>query len=394
MIRLIPNLTPLLSAAISPFLGRRRLHSLILTLGAAAAGSGPVTGLAQPSLEASREGVVYQGQTIPATDLHLHPGSYDSLGPLGKAFILKNLPGFLPDFLKDWSLRTVASLVQNPYGTFIGIKTQCLESGFIKCGLFTTHAPETWGVVDNQTVRGWLEDSRNINPRTQKPLFFGLATLSIQNWERDGEAQLQQLDRDLDFPLFRGIKLAFIHNNTPLDDPRFDGIYDVAARRSTPVYHHVGSSPIRKLTDFRDPAEREKYLRSYSPTYLERAIAAYPSVPFILGHMGFDFNNEGFMFDEDVLRLALTYPNVYLEISAFGNSVYDPDGRFKDNVLRRIKEAGLIDRTLYGSDGPGAPGGIKRYLEGILASMDRVGYSVAEAQKVLSDNTGLLFGLN
>lgn len=354
--------------------------------------------LAAPSqADGTREnlqsGVPYRGQNLPAIDLHLHPGSYDSLGPLGKAFILKNLPAFLPDFLKEWSLRTVASLVQNPYGAFIGIKNQCLESGLTRCGLFTTHAPETWGVVNNQTVKAWLEDSRNINPATQEPLFFGLATLSLQNWEQEGPAQLRQLDQSLEMPLFRGIKLAFIHNNTPLDDPRFDGIYEVAAKRSTPVYHHVGSTPIRKLTDFREPAEREKYLRSYDPRHLERAIAAFPSVPFILGHMGFDFNNEGYMFDDEVFRLAQTYPNVYLEISAFGNSVYDPDGRYKDGVLKRIKEEGLLDRTLYGSDGPGAPGGIKRYLDGVLASMDRVGYSPEEAQKVLSDNTASLFGL-
>lgn len=343
--------------------------------------------------ENPRNGVPYRGQNLPAIDLHLHPGSYDSLGPLGKAFILQNLPAFLPDFLKEWSLRRVASLVQNPYGAFIGIKTQCLESRLTFCGLFTTHAPETWGVVNNQTVRTWLEDSRNINPATQKPLFFGLATLSVQNWDQTGPAELRQLDKDLDTPLFRGIKLAFIHNNTPLDDPRFDKIYEVAAKRSSPVYHHIGSTPIRRLSDFREPAEREKYLRSYDPRFLERAIAAFPSVPFILGHMGFDFNDEGYMFDDEVFRLAHTYPNVYLEISAFGNGVYDSDGRYKDDVLKRIKDEGLISRTLYGSDGPGAPGGIKRYLNGVLASMDRVGYTIAEAQMVLSDNTATLFEL-
>lgn len=337
--------------------------------------------------------VDYLGTDIPAIDLHLHPGSYESLGPLGRAFVLDQLPDFLPPFLKDASLRLSASLIQNPYGAFIGIKSQCEESKLQKCGLFATHAPSTWGVVPNEQVRAWLEDERNENGTTGEPLFFGLASIDINDWDTQGPSRLEQLERDLEYPLFRGIKLAFIHNDKPLDDPKYNSIYELAERTGKPIYHHVGSTPLRRLSDFPDEPSRQNYIRSFDPKALEAVLKAYPRVNIVLGHMGFDFNREGFTFDDDVFDLALRYPNVFLELSAFGSSTYDPEGRFKDNILQRIRSSGLVSRTLYGSDGPGSPGALKRYLSSMLKSMERVGYTVGEAQAVLHDNAARLYGL-
>jgi predicted TIM-barrel fold metal-dependent hydrolase len=350
-------------------------------------------GVAFAAAQSLAQAVEYRGETMPAVDIHLHPGSYDSLGPLGKKFVEETLPPFIPEALRSFTLRATASIIQNPYGPFFGIKSQCEENKLTHCGLFATYAPETWGVVPNREIREWLEDRRNVSSITKKPLFFGLASLDINEWETKGPAQLAELEKDLEYPLFKGIKLAFIHNNKPLDDEQYDGIYELAARTGKPVYHHVGSTPIRKLKDFPDDSAREEYIRSFDPKGLETVIKLYPSVTFILGHMGFDFNQEGFAFDEDVFQLALKYPNVYLELSAFGASSYDLDGKFKDKVLARIKQSGLIDRTIYASDGPGAPGGVKRYLTAMLLSFDRVGYTTTEAKKVLNDNAVRIFSL-
>lgn len=345
------------------------------------------------ALATSGYAVEYQGKTLPAVDLHLHPGSYDSLGPLGKAFVRDRLPGFIPPFLRDFSLRAIATLTQNPYGAFVGIKSQCIEAKMTYCGLFATYARETWGLVPNSQIRQWIEDKRNINPATGKPLFFGLASLDILDWDAQGPERLKKLEQDLSFPQFKGIKLAFIHNDVPLDDPRFDGIYELAARTGKPVYHHVGSTPLRQLKDFPDEQAREHYVSSFDPRELERAIRSFPQLHFVLGHMGFDFNKEGFTFDENVFELALRYPNVYLEISAFGGAAYDPDGKYKDKTFARIKEAGLIPRTIYGSDGPGAPGGVQRYLDGVFASFARVGYTAEEVEQIMYGNTAKLYNL-
>jgi predicted TIM-barrel fold metal-dependent hydrolase len=88
--------------------------------------------------------------------------------------------------------------------------------------------------------------------------------------------------------MMKGIKLAFVHNELPMDDLNYDGIYEVAREFGVPVYHHIGSSPLRKMKDFKTDDERKKYLRSSDPSALEWAIARHPDVPFILGHMGFE----------------------------------------------------------------------------------------------------------
>ena len=73
--------------------------------------------------------IYYKNQRIEAIDIHFHAAdSWDQLGPLGQRFIKSKLPGFMPDFLKEISLKTAAGLIYNPYG-LLGIKRQCLSSG-------------------------------------------------------------------------------------------------------------------------------------------------------------------------------------------------------------------------------------------------------------------------
>ncbi|MFW7381141.1 MAG: amidohydrolase family protein [Oligoflexus sp.] len=334
----------------------------------------------------------YLGQKIKSVDIHMHPGRYETMGPIGKAFLRETLPAFLPKFLKDFSLSAVSGFMLNPYGAFIGIKSECEKAGLTHCGLFAVYAPETWGVTNNEQIISYLDDRRNVGP-DQKPYFFGLASLGVMDWQINEEQELQRLRQALAHPQINGIKLAFIHNSIPLDDSQYDSIYRLAGELQAPVYHHVGSSPLRNLDDMNSVEEKEFYLRSYDPKGLERSIREFPQVKFILGHMGFDFNEEGNDFSKDVFDLAETYPNVYLEISAFGRESYDPQGDYMDDILIAIKEKNLLQRTIFGSDGPGFPGGTEKYITATLESMERVGYSFEEAEQVLYHNSAQLFRL-
>ncbi len=336
--------------------------------------------------------VQYMGMPLKAIDVHMHPGTYDTVGPIGKEFLRSVLPEFLPTQLKDLSLGAVSKLQLDPYGAFIGIKIQCEASGMSVCGLMSVYAPETWGITTRDEVLGYLNDKRNKNKETKKPFYFGWAGVEMQNWDKIEKSELAAVRKTLQNPMMKGIKLAFIHNNIPLDDPRYDSIYELAAELDVPIYHHVGSSPLRKLSGFA-VEEQDDYRRSYDPALLDRAIAKFPKTKFILGHMGFDFNKEGYDFTPQVYELAKKYPNVYLEISAFGRATYDPEGKAMDGVLKTLKDSGLIPRTIYGSDGPGTPGGTKKYIEATLASFGRVGYSVEEAEAVLSKNAVKLLKL-
>jgi predicted TIM-barrel fold metal-dependent hydrolase len=147
------------------------------------------------------------------------------------------------------------------------------------------------------------------------------------------------------------------------------------------------------MSDFKTDEERKRHLRSSSPLALEAAIARYPEVPFVMGHMGFDFNREGFDFTDDVYRLAERYPNVYLEISAFGLANYDPEGKFMDSALRNLKGKKLLGRTFYGSDASGQPGAVGQYVKLTLKSMERVGLTTEEARAVMSLNARKMYRL-
>ncbi len=340
---------------------------------------------------ATAASLTYMGMPIQAIDMHMHPGRYETIGPLGKAFVLNSLPKAIPDAVKEQILKTSSAETLDPYGS-MGIKKECEKAGMVSCGLFAVYAPATWGVTSNEDVFGYLDDARN-KGADGKPYFFGLAGVRMQNWDLRESFEIDSLRKALKHPGMKGIKLAFIHNDIPLDDAQYDSIYEVAREAKVPVYHHVGSSPLRKLTDFPELGEAEEYISSYDPSRLERVLKAYPDVTFIMGHMGFDFNNEGYNFTPQVYDLASRYPNVVLEISAFGRATYDPEGKAMDSVLSNIKAKGLVGRTVYGSDGPGAPGGTERYAQATLKSLSRSGYSFKEAEAVLYGNARRVFNL-
>lgn len=334
---------------------------------------------------------LYSGVQMDVIDIHFHPSKgWEQLGPLGREFIQKELPQWIPAPLKTFSLKVASSLINAPYGLF-GIKNECTSSGIAFCGLFATYAPETWGVVDNDYISEILADDRNSPGSLGKPIFFGLASIDINNWEETKKEKLRDLEATVANTLFKGIKMAHIHNNVPLSMAGYDGIYEIARKYALPVYHHIGSTPIRSLDDFDTEAEKLHYVKSYDPEELDFLIQSYPDVTFILGHMGFDFNKEGYDFTDESIAMAKSYDNVYLEISALGRPAFDEDGKFLDYAFARFAAEGIVEKIIYGSDGPVYPGATKAYLNSVLRSMERNDYSYLDAQKVLFHNANNIF---
>ncbi|NVJ51243.1 MAG: amidohydrolase family protein [Gammaproteobacteria bacterium] len=332
----------------------------------------------------------YYDQPLDIVDVHLHPGSYDKLGPKGKEFVKNVFPVNLPDALKIPLLRLFSSFQLNPYGAFIGIKNECRKASANHCILFATYAPETWGIEPNEDVLGYLDDSRNeFNGNT---FFYGLASLSVADWENNEATSLQNLRAALLHPKMVGVKLAFAHTLTPFDAREYYSIYEVAEDLNKPIYHHVGTSPLRKVSDFEED-EIEFVLRTFDPTYLEDAIKSFPRVKFIMGHAGNDANQEGYDKVDEVFDLAEKYPNVYIEISALGSQRSDPDGSKMLAILDRAKESEIIDRIIYGSDGPGSPGNTSSYKDRVIESLKLAEYTFDEAQQVMGGNARAVFGL-
>ncbi len=332
----------------------------------------------------------YLEQPIEVLDMHLHPGSFDKLGPKGKEFVKRVFPINLPDAIKIPILRFFSSFQLNPYGAFIGIKNECRRAGADHCILYATYAPETWGIEPNEDVIGYLDDARNqVNNQTY---FYGLASLNVADWENQKQTQLANLDQALAHPKMVGVKLAFAHTLTAFDDERFYPIYEVAREHNKPIYHHVGTSPLRRVSEFSE-SELDFVFRTFDPVYLEQAIQQFPTVKFILGHAGNDANHEGFSKINEVFYLAEKYANVYIEISALASERGDPNGEIIDGIFMRAKNENIVDKLIYGSDGPGSPGNTKKYKERILESLTRVGYSFDQAQLVMADNAKLIFNI-
>ncbi|MCW8879069.1 MAG: amidohydrolase family protein [Kangiellaceae bacterium] len=333
---------------------------------------------------------LFNNREIEIIDTHLHPGSFDKLGPKGKEFVKNVFPIDLPDSLKIPLIRLYTSFQLNPYGAFIGIKNECRRASASHCILFATYAPETWGIEPNEDLLGYLNDDRNnFNGDTY---FYGLASISVQDWPQKKASSLQNLEATLSHPAIVGIKLAFAHTLTPFDDPQYYDIYHLAQEYNKPIYHHVGTSPLRKVSEF-DDDQLPYIMRTFDPMHLEDAIKQFPQVKFILGHVGNDSNREGYSKIDEVFYLAEKYDNAYIEISALGSQRSDPTGEVMDGVFNRAKQNNIVHKIIYGSDGPGNPGNTKSYKDLILESMQRVDYSFEQAQQVMADNARQVFNI-
>ena len=63
-----------------------------------------------------------------------------------------------------------------------------------------------------------------------------------------------------------------------------------------------------------------------------------------------------------------------------------------DDFVTRLKEANVLDKVIYGSDGVQLPGYLEEHLHNYVEAMKRNGYTNDEMRKVLSGNFIRVFG--
>ena len=88
--------------------------------------------------------------------------------------------------------------------------------------------------------------------------------------------------------------------------------------------------------------------------------------------------------------MAQKYNNVYLEPGALGARKAE---KVLTEYLRIIKANNLIDRVIYGSDGPQFPGYTNSHLERFIVAMQDSNYTTAEMRALLQTNFEQLFEL-
>ncbi len=124
----------------------------------------------------------------------------------------------------------------------------------------------------------------------------------------------------------QGLKIHPILQRIPPDDPFYFHLLEEFRRYGKPVIAHTG--------EFDYYIVKDGYASYGDVRRLEKLIAAFPDVPFILGHMGL-------YYPERAIELARRYSQVYLETSFQRAAV----------VRRALMVAGR-ERVLLGSDWP------------------------------------------
>lgn len=309
-------------------------------------------------------GVLVDGRRIPVIDMHLHTGTWELTPPGFRKRLSDRVPtGFkwTMGLFVDYNLRGK---------TIIG---QLDSAGISAGGLFAIYSPATTGIAGNEFVAGEIA--------TVPGRLYGFASLQVDDWNNNGAAELARLDAGVQLPGMHGIKVAHGHQQFRFDDRRFDGIYEICGRLGKPAYLHTGTSP--------NPGTRTEAPYA-DPAYLEGSIQAFPDCIFILGHSGYDSHNKALSFTDSAIALARQYSNVYLEPGALGAERADA---LRADFLRRIKAGGVIDKMIYGSDGPQFPGYVKSHLRAFVAGMQEEGYTADEMEQVLSGNFLRVFRL-
>ncbi|AKF05427.1 amidohydrolase family protein [Sandaracinus amylolyticus] len=326
----------------------------------------------------ARADIEIDGERVEVVDMHLHPGHYANMAIEGRRFIGASLPPFARLYAP-----ALIEVLLDPYAEHVGIRAETEMAGVDHAVLFAVYASRSTGFYTNDELERVLADERNAG------WAWGMASIDYEGFLDDGIAQ-QRLDALASYfeqrrDLFVGIKLAHAHQAVTFDDARYLGVYDVAARFGVPVLLHTGLSPFPGTQT--DPAY-------YDPEGLEAVVTAYdgahgaPRVDFVLSHVGQGDPRAV----EHALALAEAHENVWLEISALNRPfLLDDDGEpiastepQYPSVLRRILERGLVERTLFATDGPQFSGMVRSYVQRIALGMREAGYSLDQIRRVMS----------
>lgn len=316
--------------------------------------------------DADYEGFLVGDQPLTVVDMHLHTGEWELMTPGFHERLSERVPtGF------KWSMAPIANWMLST-STII---SQLDSAGIYGGGLFALYSPHTTGNAPNQFV---VERVVEADGR-----LWGFASLRVDDWNNQAGEELAAFEQAFaDHPELVGIKLAHGHQQIRFDDERFYPIYEIAARLGKPMYLHTGTSP--------NPGTR--YEPEYAdPAYLEEAIQLYPKAIFILGHSGYDSKERALTYTDSAIRLAQKYANVYIEPGALGATRAE---NLVDDYVQRVKDAGVLDKVIYGSDGVQFPGYLKQHLTNYAAAMIRNDYSTDEMRMVLADNFSRVFNID
>lgn len=121
------------------------------------------------------------------------------------------------------------------------------------------------------------------------------------------------------------------------DDPRYAPYFALAEELDIPVALHLGEGPPAAA---RFPGYETYRVDMGQPLLLEDVLRKYPKLRIYVMHYGSPFV-------EQMIAMMFTYPNLYVDVAM--NDWGFPRAQFHD-ALKRMVDAGLEKRILFGSD--------------------------------------------
>lgn len=132
-------------------------------------------------------------------------------------------------------------------------------------------------------------------------------------------------------------EVLYLYYGIAPTDPRLEPYWAAAERFDVPVVVHTGRRP-RSTLPASCCAGYDDDLGN--PALLEPVLRRHPRLRISLGHSGLPFVDEA-------IALMKAHPNVYADLSVANYRI--PEARYA-TWLRRLADAGLLDRIMFGSD--------------------------------------------
>jgi len=140
---------------------------------------------------------------------------------------------------------------------------------------------------------------------------------------------MDELERTLAMPEFRGLKLAPIYQNYHPMDERMQPVYAYCEKHAVPILIHQGTTFPRRAP-----------LKYSLPIQIEDVALAYPELRIVIAHLGHPWV-------EDTIVLIRKQPHVYSDLSA----LYYRPWQFY-NAMMLAQEYGVLHKLFLGSDYP------------------------------------------
>lgn len=143
-------------------------------------------------------------------------------------------------------------------------------------------------------------------------------------------------------------ELGFQYNDIPIDDPRVEPFFALAAEFDVPVHVHLGGNGRGDTFP----------IHLGNPLTLSKVLRRYPTLRVYV-------ENASFPYLEEIAAVVMRYPNVYVDLST---ALWAFPRRAVHHHLRGLVELGLSKRIMFGSDQMMWPEVIETAIETIASA--------------------------